>query len=574
MGMMPQNSLKGANASTTVPQNLQSPPQLNANAMNNSVQKAQLMGTPAAAAVTQASKDPNNKYYAQGGAVTPPSKPELDAKMAAYTPDAKSQAVLSKALEGSTAMQDQKQATKPSSNTEDMFKSYDNKEGKSYLDARSKMMDARAAGEGYAKGGEAKKDMSLKDIVKLLASHPDVMGQGAQNSSTPMTGPAMSKGGATANTQGKSTPSSHGRGLLAMNDDVGTYATGGSVNSGDTGETDNEVSDNSAGMNDGKAPAGHSPNGLVKMASGGAADDNLQAGSIQGYAPDGTPIVQDANGAESEANINDELGRPSNAPTIGTGATPMSTSGAAAGNSSAANTLGGEGTMSQTMAKGGEEDGPPPGSNSNEVADSIPAQLSEGEFVFSADTTRFYGLRTLHMLQDHAREELAKMNDEGTIRHPGDGKDGNPGGQFLQDQKPNTNAYSDKGSSDDKVSGLLSECTGGSVGMYEGGGVGEEQSLAKGGSVYGKDQYPVGRDNMVSAHPKGGAVAQDYAGGGLVNSKMNKMSPKPSPTLIPTGEAKIPGLKKISATPKFKKGGLVNYNIDINKETTQSSIGS
>ena len=581
MGMMPQSSLAGANASTSVPQNLQSPPQLNANAMNNSVQKAQLMGKPTAAAVTQAAANPTNKYYAQGGSVMPPSKPELDAKMASYQPDAKSQAVLSKALEGSTVMKGQDKsssapAKKSSSgdSTEDMFKSYDTQAGKAMMSDRNNgFKDTTDMPQSYAKGGEAKKDMSLKDIVKMLAAHPDVM-QGAGNAGAPMTGSAMSKGGATANTQGKATPSSHGRGLMAMNDDVGTYAQGGNVNSGGTGTSDNEVSDNSAGMMDGKATGGH---GIIKMASGGAADDSLQAGSIQGYAPDGTPIVQGSNGGESEANINDLLGRPSNAPTLGTGATPQSTAGEAKGNSSAANALGGNGLMSQTMAKGGEEAGPPPGSNINEVADKIPAQLSEGEFVFSADVTRFYGLRTLHMMQDHAREELDKMNSDGAIRHPGDGKDINPGGQFLQDQKPNMNAYNgqdgDEGSASE-VGGLLKECSGGSVGMATGGGVGEEQSLRAGGSVYGKDQYPIGRDNMVSAHPKGGAVAQDYKGGGLVNSKMDAMLPKPSPTLIPSGEAKIPGLKKINATPKFAMGGLVNYNSNINKETTQSSVGS
>lgn len=560
--MLPQNSLKGANASTSVPQSLQAPPQLNANAMNNQVQKSQLQGVPAAQAVSQAAANPVNKYYAKGGHVTeplPPSKSELDAKFAPNQLNQDDLKDATRVLQGAVALkpmgdlaknggnepspQPQKPQTTgntgPSDPTENMFKSYFDKQGQAMMNDRANMITNGGSTSGYAKGGP------------------------------------------TSNTKGKSTPSAHGRGLLAMNDDVGTYAQGGSVNSGDTGETDNEVTDNSAGMSDGKAPAGHSPNGLMKMASGGNVEDDLQSGSIQGYAPDGTPIVQDANGSESEASINDELDRPAGAPTLGTGATPTSKTGAAAGNSSAANVLGGNGTMSQMMAKGGEEDGPPPGSNSNEVADNIPAKLSEGEFVFSADTTRFYGLRTLNMLQEHARQELDKMNDEGTIRHPGDNGDQQSGGQFLQDTKPNTNAYPDKGQDagdEDKVSGLLAECSGGGVSMATGGGVGEEQSLRSGGSVYGKDQYPVGRDNMVSAHPKGGAVAQDYKVGGVVSPKGPAMQPKTNPNIIPTGEAKIPGLKKafsgVNALPKFKKGGLVNYNSEINKETTQSSIGA
>jgi hypothetical protein len=63
----------------------------------------------------------------------------------------------------------------------------------------------------------------------------------------------------------------------------------------------------------------------------------------------------------------------------------------------------------------------------------------------------------------------------------------------------------------------------------------------------------------------GGAVSgeeQSLAGGGLVNSKMKTMFNKPSPNQIPSGEAKIPGLKKINATPKFAQGGLMSYHKD------------
>ena len=53
----------------------------------------------------------------------------------------------------------------------------------------------------------------------------------------------------------------------------------------------------------------------------------------------------------------------------------------------------------------------PMGSTQEEVRDDIPAQLSEGEFVFPADVVRFIGLDTLMKLRQTAKAGLAKMDN-------------------------------------------------------------------------------------------------------------------------------------------------------------------
>jgi Arc/MetJ-type ribon-helix-helix transcriptional regulator len=57
----------------------------------------------------------------------------------------------------------------------------------------------------------------------------------------------------------------------------------------------------------------------------------------------------------------------------------------------------------------------PAGSLQKEVRDDIPAQLSEGEFVFPADVVRFIGLERLMQMRQAAKRGLAKMNDMGQM---------------------------------------------------------------------------------------------------------------------------------------------------------------
>jgi hypothetical protein len=57
----------------------------------------------------------------------------------------------------------------------------------------------------------------------------------------------------------------------------------------------------------------------------------------------------------------------------------------------------------------------PPGSNQEEVRDDIPAQLSEGEFVFPADVVRYFGLEKLMEMRQEAKMGLQRMDDMGQM---------------------------------------------------------------------------------------------------------------------------------------------------------------
>ena len=57
----------------------------------------------------------------------------------------------------------------------------------------------------------------------------------------------------------------------------------------------------------------------------------------------------------------------------------------------------------------------PSGSTQEEVRDDIPAQLSEGEFVFPADVVRYIGLEKLMMMRQEAKQGLKTMEDMGQM---------------------------------------------------------------------------------------------------------------------------------------------------------------
>ena len=57
----------------------------------------------------------------------------------------------------------------------------------------------------------------------------------------------------------------------------------------------------------------------------------------------------------------------------------------------------------------------PPGATQEEVRDDIPAQLSEGEFVFPADVVRYIGLEKLMMMRQEAKSGLARMEAMGQM---------------------------------------------------------------------------------------------------------------------------------------------------------------
>jgi hypothetical protein len=61
----------------------------------------------------------------------------------------------------------------------------------------------------------------------------------------------------------------------------------------------------------------------------------------------------------------------------------------------------------------------PMGSTAKEVADDIPALLSEGEFVLPADVVRYHGLKQIMQWRDEAKMGLMSMYMEGQIKIPG-----------------------------------------------------------------------------------------------------------------------------------------------------------
>ena len=91
-----------------------------------------------------------------------------------------------------------------------------------------------------------------------------------------------------------------------------------------------------------------------------------------------------------------------------------------------------------TFNKGGTpmKNDPPVGSTPSEVADDIPAMISEGEFVIPADVVRYVGLDKIRAMMQEAKHGLACMEDEGLI------VDVDEEGRPQQDQKEK---------SDDKV---------------------------------------------------------------------------------------------------------------------------
>jgi hypothetical protein len=63
----------------------------------------------------------------------------------------------------------------------------------------------------------------------------------------------------------------------------------------------------------------------------------------------------------------------------------------------------------------------PVGAMKEEVRDDIPAQLSEGEFVFPADVVRYIGLERLMMMRQAAKAGLGKMEDMGQMSNGEEG---------------------------------------------------------------------------------------------------------------------------------------------------------
>ena len=108
----------------------------------------------------------------------------------------------------------------------------------------------------------------------------------------------------------------------------------------------------------------------------------------------------------------------------------------------------------------------PAGSLAEEVADDVPAMLSEGEFVLPADVVRFIGLERLMKMRDKAKEGLERMEDVGQM---GNAEEvGDPDQPFDQDD----DAF------ESEIDSILAE---------DGAAMQTEQMFAAGGYVTGSD---------------------------------------------------------------------------------------
>lgn len=125
----------------------------------------------------------------------------------------------------------------------------------------------------------------------------------------------------------------------------------------------------------------------------------------------------------------------------------------------------------------------PPGAMAEEVRDDIPAQLSEGEFVFPADVVRFYGLEKLMMMRDKAKKGLQRMNEIGQMGNAEEVPDGEAlfGGEGMDDD-----AFSSE------IDSIMAEDSGGETREYAKGG--DVRKYAPGGYVGGEENKQLYRD--------------------------------------------------------------------------------
>jgi len=224
----------------------------------------------------------------------------------------------------------------------------------------------------------------------------------------------------------------------------------------------------------------------------------------------------------------------------------------------------------------------PPGSTQEEVRDDIPAQLSEGEFVFPADVVRYFGLEKLMEMRQEAKMGLQRMDDMGQM--------GNSEEAIMPDNLPFD--IDDIDMEDDG----LEMAQGGVVSMANGGPVGQLAPVFPASS--GALGTPVGQPNIqagtqvVVYGPDGtaygnAAIAQ---AAGVTNYTMTPPASQTLQSTPPTAQAAAPvqaasaqfqpaGTKFTPTTnqeaiPTFKDTiGLgvpyVDYDPDSEKEETE-----
>lgn len=152
----------------------------------------------------------------------------------------------------------------------------------------------------------------------------------------------------------------------------------------------------------------------------------------------------------------------------------------------------------------------PAGSLRNEVADDIPARLSEGEFVVPADVVRFIGLEKLMKMRDAAKAGLARMQEMGQMGNAQEVQ--NPDQMFSESmpQEEDTSQF------ESDIDGIMSEvdqeemAKGGAVKKYAPGGVvTAEDPVAAANTAIDDPSYssaPISGFKMVKYYDKNGNI--------------------------------------------------------------------
>jgi hypothetical protein len=216
----------------------------------------------------------------------------------------------------------------------------------------------------------------------------------------------------------------------------------------------------------------------------------------------------------------------------------------------------------------------PIGSTKEEVRDDIPAQLSEGEFVFPADVVRFIGLEKLMMMRQEAKAGLKRMEDMGQM--------GNADEATLPDDIPFTMDDLDIEEEDTQSN-------------FNQGGV---VSMAEGGTTPTTENTDLKKDNsVINTIPQQRTMVQQKP----LNVRQQNVPTRGMVTNIPktsdflkkkTTEVKMP-YSFLDATPKDRYGGkftskadvvrkdvndvkqeidsIINYSYDDNNDNSSSS---
>jgi len=180
----------------------------------------------------------------------------------------------------------------------------------------------------------------------------------------------------------------------------------------------------------------------------------------------------------------------------------------------------------------------PPGSTQEEVRDDIPAQLSEGEFVFPADVVRYIGLEKLMMMRQEAKQGLKAMEDMGQM--------GNSDEATMPDDLPFDMTDLDMDEDEEYNS--------------------DEKEMAEGGVIHAATGFA----GTTTATQQLGSRASNFGNTATRTQPTKKYTPPPIPTAPPVGGFKYGSQEaakkgKLSFDQLFKEAGAADeYRTYVN----------